>query len=150
MSPKIVEEESEIEPSKKRKRPDQVWNEITDRWVKKNGVIGKRIEKRNQEEKKAKKDKDRKERKEMKDKDRKERKEMKDRMKRNEMRDMKKMMDEAKVVQDALESEVKRLKKLVDDEPLVSTGLSFDFNEMCVTETDAREKGQSCEVRSGN
>ena len=139
MPPKIVEEESEIEPSKKRKRPDQVWNEITDRWVKKDGVIGKRIEKRNQEEKKAKKDKDRKER-----------KEMKDRMKRNEMRDMKKMMDEAKVVQDALESEVKRLKKLVDDEPLVSTGLSFDFNEMCVTETDAREKGQSCEVRSGN
>ena len=150
MPPKTVEEESEIEPRKKRKRPDQVWNEITDRWVKKDGVLGKRIEKRNQDEKKAKKDKERKERKEMKDKDRKERKEMKDRMKRNEMRDMKKMMDEAKVVQDALESEVKRLKKLVDDEPLVSTGLSFDFNEMCVAETDAREKGQSCEVRSGN
>ena len=139
MSPNIVEEKRDIEPRKKRKRPDQVWNEITDRWVKKDGVLGKRIEKRNQDEKKAKKDKDRKER-----------KEMKDRMKRNEMRDMKKMMDEAKVVQDALESEVKRLKKLVDDEPLVSTGLSFDFNEMCVAETDAREKGQSCEVRSGN
>ena len=135
----IVEEGRDIPPRKKRKRPDQVWNEITDRWVNKDGVLGKRIEKRNQEEKKAKKDKDRKER-----------KEMKDRKKRNEMRDMKKMMDEAKVVQDALESEVKRLKKLVDDEPLVSTGLSLDFNEMCVAETDAREKGQSCEVRSGN
>ena len=146
----IVEEGRDIPPRKKRKRPDQVWNEITDRWVKKDGVLGKRIDKRNQDEKKAKKDKDRKERKEMKDKDRKERKEMKDRMKRNEMRDMKKMLDEAKVVQDALESEVKRLKKLVDDEPLVSTGLSLDFNEMCVAETDAREKGQSCEVRSGN
>jgi hypothetical protein len=133
MPPKIVEEESGIEPSKKRKRPDQVWNEITDRWVKKDGVLGKRIEKRNQEEKKAKKDKDRKER-----------KEMKERNKRNEMRDMKKMMDEAKVVQDALESEVKRLKMLVDDPPLVSTGLSLDFNEMCVAEKDACEKGQSC------
>jgi hypothetical protein len=120
-------------------RPDQVWNEITDRWVKKDGVIGKRIEKRNQEEKKAKKDKDRKER-----------KEMKDRNKRNEMRDMKKMMDEAKVVQDTLESEVKRLKKLVDDPPLVSTGLSLDFNEMCVAEKDAPEKGQGRAVRSGN
>ena len=139
MPPKIVEKESEMEPSKKRKRPDQVWNEITDRWVKKDGVLGKRIEKRNQEEKKAKKDKDRKER-----------KEMKERNKRNEMRDMKKMMDEAKVVQDALESEVKRLKKLVDDPPLVSTGLSLDFNEMCVAEKDATEKGQSCAVRSGN
>jgi hypothetical protein len=131
MPPKIVEEESEIEPSKKRKRPDQVWNEITDRWVKKDGVIGKRIEKRNQEEKKAKKDKDRKER-----------KEMKDRNKRNEMRDMKKMMDEAKVVQDALESEVKRLKKLVVDEPLVSTGLSLDFSSMYVEQKDVSEKGQ--------
>ena len=139
MPPKIVEKESEMEPSKKRKRPDQVWNEITDRWVKKDGVLGKRIEKRNQEEKKAKKDKERKER-----------KEMKERNKRNEMRDMKKMMDEAKVVQDALESEVKRLKKLVDDPPLVSTGLSLDFNEMCVAEKDAPEKGQSCAVRSGN
>jgi hypothetical protein len=150
MSPEIVEEGRDIPPRKKRKRPDQVWNEITDRWVKKDGVLGKRIDKRNQDEKKAKKDKDKKERKEMKDKDRKERKEMKDMMKRNEMRDMKKMMDEAKVVQDALESEVKRLKKLVDDEPVLSTGLSLDFNEMCVAETDAREKGQSCEVRSGN
>lgn len=131
MPPKIVEKESEIEPSKKRKRPDQVWNEITDRWVKKDGVIGKRIEKRNQEEKKAKKDKDRKER-----------KEMKERNKRNEMRDMKKMMDEAKVVQESLESEVKRLKMLVGDPPLVSTGLSLDFNEMCVAEKDASEKGQ--------
>ena len=131
MPPKIVEKESEIEPSKKRKRPDQVWNEITDRWVKKDGVIGKRIEKRNQEEKKAKKDKDRKER-----------KEMKDRNKRNEMRDMKKMMDEAKVVQDALESEVKRLKMLVVDEPLVSTGLSLDFSSMYVEQKDASEKGQ--------
>ena len=148
MPPKIVEEESEIEPSKKRKRPDQVWNEITDRWVKKNGVIGKRIEKRNQDEKKAKKDKERKERKEMKDKDRKERKEMKDRMKRNEMRDMKKMMDEAKVVQDALESEVKRLKMLVDDPPLVSTGLSLDFNEMCVEQKDARQKRHCSTGRS--
>jgi hypothetical protein len=131
MPPKIVEKKSEIEPSKKRKRPDQVWNEITDRWVKKDGVIGKRIEKRNQEEKKAKKDKDRKER-----------KEMKDRNKRNEMRDMKKMMDEAKVVQDALESEVKRLKMLVVDEPLVSTGLSLDFSSMYVEQKDASEKGQ--------
>ena len=131
MPPKRVVEESEIEPSKKRKRPDQVWNEITDRWVKKDGVVGKRIEKLNQEEKKAKKDKDRKER-----------KEMKDRNKRNEMRDMKKMMDEAKVVQDALESEVKRLKMLVDDEPVLSTGLSLDFNEMCVAQKDAPEKGQ--------
>ena len=148
MSPNIVEEKRDIEPRKKRKRPDQVWNEITDRWVKKDGVLGKRIDKRNQDEKKAKKDKDRKERKEMKDKDRKERKEMKDRMKRNEMRDMKKMMDEAKVVQDALESEVKRLKKLVDDEPLVSTGLSLDFSEMYVEQKDACEKGQ--EDRSGN
>ena len=139
MPPKIVEEESEIEPSKKRKRPDQVWNEITDRWVKKDGVIGKRIEKRNQEEKKAKKDKVRKDK-----------KETRDRNKRNEMRDMKKMMDEGKVVQDALESEVKRLKKLVDDEPVLSTGLSLDFNEMCVSEKDAREKGQSCAGRSGN
>jgi len=137
MPPEIVEEKRDIEPRKKRKRPDQVWNEITDRWVKKDGVLGKRIEKRNQDEKKAKKDKDRKER-----------KEMKDRMKRNEMRDMKKMMDEAKVVQDALESEVKRLKKLVDDEPLVSTGLSLDFAEMYVEQKDAREKGQ--EDRSGN
>jgi len=127
MPPKIVEKESEIEPSKKRKRPDQVWNEITDRWVKKDGVIGKRI----QEEKKAKKDKDRKER-----------KEMKDRNKRNEMRDMKKMMDEAKIVQDALESEVKRLKMLVDDVPLVSTGLSLDFSSMYVEQKDAPEKGQ--------
>ena len=135
----IVEEGRDIPPRKKRKRPDQVWNEITDRWVNKDGVLGKRIEKRNQDEKKAKKDKERKER-----------KEMKDRMKRNEMRDMKKMMDEAKVVQDALESEVKRLKKLVDDEPLVSTGLSLDFNEMCVAETDAREKGQDYAGRSGN
>ena len=133
----IVEEGRDIPPRKKRKRPDQVWNEITDRWVKKDGVLGKRIEKRNQDEKKAKKDKDRKER-----------KEMKDRMKRNEMRDMKKMMDEAKVVQDALESEVKRLKKLVDDEPLVSTGLSLDFAEMYVEQKDACEKGQ--EDRSGN
>ena len=148
MPPEIVEEGRDIPSRKKRKRPDQVWNEITDRWVNKDGVLGKRIEKRNQDEKKAKKDKERKERKEIKDKDRKERKEMKDRMKRNEMRDMKKMLDEAKVVQDALESEVKRLKKLVDDEPLVSTGLSLDFNEMCVAETDAREKGQ--EDRSGN
>jgi hypothetical protein len=137
MPPKRVVEESEIEPSKKRKRPDQVWNEITDRWVKKDGVVGKRIQKRNQEEKKAKKDKERKDR-----------KEMKERNKRNEMRDMKKMMDEAKVVQEVLESEVKRLKKLVDDPPLVSTGLSLDFNEMCVA--DAPEKGQSCAVRSGN
>ena len=144
----IVEEGRDIPPRKKRKRPDQVWNEITDRWVNKDGVLGKRIEKRNQDEKKAKKDKERKERKEMKDKDRKERKEMKDRMKRNEMRDMKKMMDEAKVVQDALESEVKRLKKLVDDEPLVSTGLSLDFAEMYVEQKDACEKGQ--EDRSGN
>ena len=144
----IVEEGRDIPPRKKRKRPDQVWNEITDRWVKKDGVLGKRIEKRNQDEKKAKKDKERKERNEMKDKDRKERKEMKDRMKRNEMRDMKKMMDEAKVVQDALESEVKRLKKLVDDEPLVSTGLSLDFAEMYVEQKDACEKGQ--EDRSGN
>ena len=144
----IVEEGRDIPPRKKRKRPDQVWNEITDRWVKKDGVLGKRIEKRNQDEKKAKKDKERKERKEMKDKDRKERKEMKDRMKRNEMRDMKKMLDEAKVVQDALESEVKRLKKLVDDEPLVSTGLSLDFAEMYVEQKDACEKGQ--EDRSGN
>jgi hypothetical protein len=63
---------------------------------------------------------------------------------------MKKMMDEAKTVQDVLESEVRRLKKLVDDPPLVSAGLSLDFNEMCVVETDVREKGQSCEVRSGN
>ena len=148
MPPKIVEEESEIEPSKKRKRPDQVFNKDTQRWVKKDGVVGKRIEKRVQENKKAKKDKERKERKEMKDKDRKERKEMKDRMKRNEMRDIKKMMDEAKVVQDALESEVKRLKKLVDDEPLVSTGLSLDFAEMYVEQKDACEKGQ--EDRSGN
>jgi hypothetical protein len=139
MTPKIVEEESEIETSKKRKRPDQVWNEKTNRWVKKDGVMGKRIEKRNQEEKKAKKDKDRKER-----------KEMKERNKRNEMRDMKKMMDEAKVVQEVLESEVKRLKKLVDDPPLVSTGLSLDFNEMCVEQKDAPEKGQSCAVRSRN
>ena len=146
----IVEEKRDIEPRKKRKRPDLVWNEYTDRWVKKDGVLGKRIDKRNQDEKKAKKDKDRKERKEMKDKDRKERKEMKERNKRNEMRDMKKMMDEAKVVQDALESEVKRLKKLVDDPPLVSTGLSLDFAEMYVEQKDAREKGQGCEVRSGN
>ena len=144
----IVEEGRDIPPRKKRKRPDQVWNEYTDRWVKKDGVLGKRIEKRNQDEKKAKKDKERKERKEIKDKDRKERKEMKDRMKRNEMRDMKKMMDEAKVVQDALESEVKRLKKLVDDEPLVSTGLSLDFAEMYVEQKDTCEKGQ--EDRSGN
>ena len=133
MPPEIVEEGRDIPPRKKRKRPDQVWNEFTDRWVKKDGVLGKRIEKRNQDEKKAKKDKDRKER-----------KEMKDRNKRNEMRDMKKMMDEAKVVQDALESEVKRLKKLVDDEPVLSTGLSLDFNEMCVAQKDAPEKGQSC------
>ena len=139
MPPKRVQEESEIEPSKKRKRPDQVWNEITDRWVKKDGVVGKRIEKRNQEEKKAKKDKVRKDK-----------KETRDRNKRNEMRDMKKMMDEVKVVQDVLESEVKRLKKLVDDEPVLSTGLSLDFNEMCVSEKDAREKGQSCAGRSGN
>jgi hypothetical protein len=132
MPPKIVEEESVIDPSKNRKRPDQVWNEIK-RWVKKDGVIGKRIEKRNQEEKKAKKDKDKKER-----------KEMKDRNKRNEMRDMKKMMDEAKVVQDVLESEVKRLKKLVDDEPVLSTGLSLDFTSMYVAQKDAPEKGQSC------
>ena len=133
----IVEEGRDIPPRKKRKRPDQVWNEITDRWVKKDGVLGKRIEKRNQDEKKAKKDKDRKER-----------KEMKERNKRNEMRDMKKMMDEAKVVQEVLESEVKRLKKLVDDEPLVSTGLSLDFAEMYVEQKDACEKGQ--EDRSGN
>jgi hypothetical protein len=121
MSPKIVEEESEMEPPKKCKRPDQVWNEITNRWVKKDGVIGKRIEKRIQEKKNAKKDKDRKDR-----------KEMKDRKKRNEMKDMKTMMDEAKRVQDALESEVKRLKTLVDDVPLVSTGLSLDFSSMLV------------------
>ena len=133
----MVEEGRDIPPRKKRKRPDQVWNEITDRWVKKDGVLGKRIDKRNQDETKAKKDKDRKER-----------KEMKDRMKRDEMRDMKKMMDEAKVVQDALESEVKRLKKLVDDEPLVSTGLSLDFAEMYVEQKDACEKGQ--EDRSRN
>ena len=139
MSPNIVEEKRDIEPRKKRKRPDQVWNEITDRWVKKDGVLGKRIEKRNQEEKKAKKDKVRKDK-----------KETRDRNKRNEMRDMKKMMDEVKVVQDVLESEVKRLKKLVDDEPVLSTGLSLDFNEMCVSEKDAREKGQSCAGRSGN
>ena len=132
MPPKIVEEESEIEPSKKRKRPDQVFNENTKRWVKKDGVIGKRIVKLTQQKKKEKKDKERKER-----------KEMKDRKERNEMRDMKKMMDEAKAVQDVLESEVKRLKKLVDDPPLVSTGLSLDFNEMCVAEKDARKKGQS-------
>ena len=139
MPPKIVQEESEIDPSKKRKRPDQVFNEDTQRWVKKDGVVGKRIEKRVQENKKAKKDKERKER-----------KEMKDRKERNEMRDMKKMMDEAKAVQDVLESEVRRLKKLVDDPPLVSTGLSLDFNEMCVAEKDAPEKGQSCVGRSGN
>jgi hypothetical protein len=128
MPPKIVEEKSEIEPSKKRKRPDQVWNEITDRWVKKDGVIGKRIDKRNQEEKKAKKDKDRKERKERKD--------------RKERNEMKTMMDEAKRVQDALESEVKRLKKLVVDEPVLSTGLSLDFSSMYVEQKDAPEKGQ--------
>ena len=139
MPPKIVEEESEIEPSKKRKRPDQVFNENTKRWVKKDGVIGKRIVKLTQQKKKEKKDKERKER-----------KEMKDRKERNEMRDMKKMMDEAKAVQDVLESEVRRLKKLVDDEPVVSTGLSLDFNEMCVSEKDAREKGQGYAVRSGN
>ena len=139
MPPKRVQEESEIEPSKKRKRPDQVWNEITDRWVKKDGVVGKRIEKRVQENKKAKKDKERKER-----------KERKDRNERNERNEMKKVMDEAKAVQDVLESEVKRLKKLVDDEPVLSTGLSLDFNEMCVSEKDAREKGQSCAGRSGN
>ena len=132
MPPKIVEKESEIEPSKKRKRPDQVFNEDTQRWVKKDGVVGKRIVKRVQENKKAKKYKERKERKG--------RKERKDRNERNEM---KKMMDEAKAVQDVLESEVKRLKKLVDDPPLVSTGLSLDFNEMCVAEKDARKKGQS-------
>ena len=139
MPPKIVEEESEIEPSKKRKRPDQVFNEDTQRWVKKDGVVGKRIEKRVQENKKAKKDKERKER-----------KERKDRNERNERNEMKKVMDEAKAVQDVLESEVKRLKKLVDDEPVLSTGLSLDFNEMCVSEKDAREKGQSCAGRSGN
>ena len=139
MPPKRVQEESEIEPSKKRKRPDQVFNEDTQRWVKKDGVVGKRIEKRVQENKKAKKDKERKER-----------KERKDRNERNERNEMKKMMDEAKAVQDVLESEVKRLKKLVDDEPVLSTGLSLDFNEMCVSEKDAREKGQSCAGRSGN
>ena len=142
MPPKIVEEESEIEPSKKRKRPEQVFNENTKRWVNKDGVMGKRIVKLTQQKKKAKKDEERKERKE--------RKEMKDRKERNEMRDMKKMMDEAKAVQDVLESEVRRLKKLVDDEPVVSTGLSLDFNEMCVSEKDAREKGQGYAVRSGN
>ena len=139
MPPKRVQEESEIEPSKKRKRPDQVFNEDTQRWVKKDGVVGKRIEKRVQENKKAKKDKERKER-----------KERKDRNERNERNEMKKVMDEAKAVQDVLESEVKRLKKLVDDEPVLSTGLSLDFNEMCVSEKDAREKGQSCAGRSGN
>ena len=134
MPPKRVQEESEIEPSKKRKRPDQVFNEDTQRWVKKDGVVGKRIEKRVQENKKAKKDKERKERKERKD--------------RNERNEMKKVMDEAKAVQDVLESEVKRLKKLVEDEPLVSTGLSFDFNEMCVEQKDARQKRHCSTGRS--
>ena len=137
MPPKIVEEESEMEPPKKRKRPDQVWNEITNRWVKKDGVIGKRIEKSIQEKKKAKKDKDRKER-----------KERKDRKDRNEMKDMKTMMDEAKRVQDALESEVKRLKTLVDAVPLVSTGLSLDFSSMYVEQKDARQKRGCCAGRS--
>ena len=137
--PPIDEEESEMEPPKKRKRPDQVWNENTNRWVKKDGVIGKRIQKRIQEKKKAKKEQERKEK-----------REMKSRKERNDIKDMKKMMDEAKVVQNALESEVKRLKKLVDDEPLVSTGLSLDFAEMYVEQKDAPEKGQSCAVRSGN
>lgn len=73
---------------------------------------------------------------------------MKDRKERNEMRDMKKMMDEAKAVQDVLESEVKRLKKLVDDEPLVSTGLSLDFSSMCVEQTDARQKRHCSAGRS--
>ncbi len=36
-----TKDESEINLSKNRKRPDQVWNEKTNRWVKKDGAVGK-------------------------------------------------------------------------------------------------------------
>jgi len=36
-----TKDESDINLSEKRKRPDQVWNEKTNRWVKKDGTVGK-------------------------------------------------------------------------------------------------------------
>jgi hypothetical protein len=51
-------DKSEIELVKKRKKPDQVYNEETKRWVKKDGAVGKRVEeKKKEKEEQEKKDK---------------------------------------------------------------------------------------------
>jgi hypothetical protein len=55
-----TKDESDINLSEKRKRPDQVWNEKTNRWVKKDGAVGKQIE----EKKKAVKEQEKKDKKE--------------------------------------------------------------------------------------
>ncbi len=45
-----MKDESEINLSKKSKRPDQVWNEKTNRWVKKDGAVVKQIEEKKKTE----------------------------------------------------------------------------------------------------
>ena len=51
-------DKSEIELVKKRKKPDQVYNEETKRWVKKDGAVGKRVEeKKKEKEEQERKDK---------------------------------------------------------------------------------------------
>ena len=82
-------DKNESKLSKKPKMPDQIWNEKTNRWVKKDGVIGKQIE----EKQKAEKEQERKDKKAAKE------------------RQIER--DAAKKEKEELESENKRLKSLV-------------------------------------
>ena len=84
-----TKDESVVKESKKRERPEQVWNEKTNRWVKKDGAVGKQIEEKKKEKKEQEK------------KDKKEREERK------------RERDAAKQEKEELESENKRLKSLV-------------------------------------
>jgi hypothetical protein len=84
-----TKDESVVKESKKRERPEQVWNEKTNRWVKKDGAVGKQIEEKKKEKKEQEK------------KDKKEREERK------------RERDAAKKEKEELESENKRLKSLV-------------------------------------
>jgi hypothetical protein len=52
-----TKDESDINLSEKRKRPDQVWNEKTNRWVKKDGPVGKIEEKKKSVKEQEEKDK---------------------------------------------------------------------------------------------
>ncbi len=84
-----TKDESVVKESKKRERPEQVWNEKTNRWVKKDGAVGKQIEEKKKEKKEQEK------------KDKKEREERK------------RERDASKKEKEELESENKRLKSLV-------------------------------------